>query len=136
MGGKIKASSFLLLLTCVWIKWDWQNINKKNLSSSFSWFYFCSWTKCIKNQPCDVIKWRRLEENWEIKPLKKISIIPHFYDVTWLIFETPCPVTLFLLIYKYHAPIIYRSKKLFIVPIKMTPYWPTIGQLQCILARH
>ena len=27
-------------------------------------------------------------------PLKKRWIIPLFYDVTWLIFETLCPVTI------------------------------------------
>ena len=38
-------------------------------------------------------KWRKWEENWERKPLKKRWIIPHFYDVTLLIFETLCKVT-------------------------------------------
>ena len=40
-------------------------------------------------------KWGRWEEKWERKPLKKMWIIPHFYDVTWLIFETLCSVTSF-----------------------------------------
>ena len=30
------------------------------------------------------------------KPLKKRN--PHFYDVTWLIFETLCPVTIQILV--------------------------------------
>ena len=45
-----------------------------------------------QNQPCDVIK--MIEEMWERKPLKRIWLIPHFYDVTWLIFKTLCPATL------------------------------------------
>ena len=44
--------------------------------------------KCLKNKG-DVIKMmRRGEEKWERKPLKKRWIIPHFHDVTWLIFKT------------------------------------------------
>ncbi len=52
--------------------------------------------KCLKNQPCDVIKL------WEMKgevgkkpppPKKKRWKIPYFYDVTWLIFETLCLAT-------------------------------------------
>ena len=41
---------------------------------------FFNWTKCLNNQPCDGD-----ERRW---------IITHFYDVTWLIFETLCPVTM------------------------------------------
>ena len=32
------------------------------------------------------------------KHLKKRWIIPHFYDVTWLIFETRCPTTNFYIV--------------------------------------
>ena len=58
------------------------------------------------------------EEEWERKLLKNRWIIPHFSDVTfWFLID-------------------FLSMKLFIVPIKMTLYWPTIGQLKCILAHH
>ena len=54
-----------------------------------------SWTKCLKNQPCDVKKIREMRGEVGKKTLKKKRwIITHFYDVTWLIFETLCPVTL------------------------------------------
>ena len=43
---------------------------------------------CVKNDPRDVIKWGRWEEKWERKLLKKRWIIPHFYDVTWMNFDT------------------------------------------------
>ena len=41
-----------------------------------------NWDKMLKNQPCDVIKMRKV---------RGYSL--NFYDVTWLIFETLCPVT-------------------------------------------
>ena len=50
-------------------------------------------TKCIKNQPCDVIKMRKMRGEVGNKTPKKSWIIPHFYDITWLIFETLSPVT-------------------------------------------
>ena len=33
------------------------------------------------------------DEKWERKPIKKRWIIPNFYDVPWLIFETLWPAT-------------------------------------------
>ena len=43
----------------------------------------------VKNDPCDVIKMREMRgSKWERKPLKKRWIIPHFYDVTWMILDT------------------------------------------------
>ena len=50
------------------------------------------WTKCLKNQPCDVIKMR--EKRGEVgKKTPKNRWINNFYDVTWLIFETLFPVS-------------------------------------------
>ena len=43
------------------------------------------------------------EGKWERKPLKKRWIVPHFYDVTWLIFESLCPTTSCL---RYFSPVI------------------------------
>ena len=42
----------------------------------------CSVTKCLKNQPCDVIKMKKMRGEEGKKPLKKRL---------WLIFETLCP---------------------------------------------
>ena len=47
-----------------------------------------NWTKCLKNQPCDVIKLKEMRGEVGKKTPKKIWIISHFYDVTWMIFET------------------------------------------------
>ena len=47
---------------------------------------------------------------WERKPLKKKWIIPHFYDVTGLIFETLCPVT--SIVQFYNAKIQIQNKLL------------------------
>ena len=46
-----------------------------------------------QNQPCDVIKMRKMRGKVGKKTSKKRWIIPRFYDVTWLIFETLCPAT-------------------------------------------
>ena len=52
----------------IWIRSVWQRSN------------------CVKNDQCDVIKMREIRgEVWR-KPLKKRWLIPHFYDVTWIIF--------------------------------------------------
>ena len=40
-----------------------------------------------KIQPCDVIKMKVMRGEVRKKPINKRWIIPHFYDVTWLIFE-------------------------------------------------
>ena len=51
--------------------------------------------QCLKNQPCKVIKMRDIPSLflWVFFPTS--PLIPLiFYDVTWLIFETPCPATL------------------------------------------
>ena len=48
------------------------------------------WTKCLKNQLCDVIKMREMREVGKKNPR---WINPHFYDVTWMIFEALSPVT-------------------------------------------
>ena len=55
--------------------------------------FFCNWTKCLKNQPCDVIKMREMRVKVGKKTPKKRRIISHLYDVTWLICETLCPAT-------------------------------------------
>ena len=44
-----------------------------------------SWTKCLKNQPCDVIKIREMRGEVRKKPKKKRWIIPQF--LTWLSFD-------------------------------------------------
>ena len=49
--------------------------------------------KLSKNQPCDIIKMRNMRERMGKETPKKRWIIPHCYDVTWLIFETLCKVT-------------------------------------------
>ena len=68
----------------------------------------CSGTKCLKNQPCDVLKIREMRGEVGKKTPKKIWIIPHFYDVTWMIFKKLCPVTYirsdFRLFYFYIEP--------------------------------
>ena len=46
---------------------------------------FCSWTKCLKNQPCNVKKMREMREKVGKKTLKK-EMDNHFYDVIRLIF--------------------------------------------------
>ena len=43
---------------------------------------------CVKNVPCDVIKMRDMRREVGKKTSKKIWIFPHFYDVTWNIFDT------------------------------------------------
>ena len=43
-------------------------------------------TKGLKNQPCDVIKMKEIRGEMVKKIPKKRWIIPHFYDVTRLIF--------------------------------------------------
>ena len=60
---------------------------------------------CLKDQPCHVIKMREMRGEVEKKTPKKRWIVPHFYDVKWLIFETLCSVT---------------------------SYWPTIDQLKYV----
>ena len=57
----------------------------------FSWYHMV-WTRCLNNQACDVIKMRKMRGEVGKKNPKK-EIIPHFYDVKWMIFETLCPVT-------------------------------------------
>ena len=48
-----------------------------------------------KSHPCEFIKIRKMRGEVGKKTSKKEmhNIIPYFYDVTWLIFETHCPVT-------------------------------------------
>ena len=41
----------------------------------------CNFTKCLKNQPCDVIRMREMR-GYVGKKTPKREIIPHFYDVT------------------------------------------------------
>ena len=53
-----------------------------------------SGTKCLKNQPYDVIKMREMRGEGGKKTPKKEMDNPHFYDVTWLIFEILCPTTI------------------------------------------
>ena len=51
-----------------------------------------NWTKCLKNQPCDVIKMKEMRVevgSWK----EKRWITTHFYDVIWLIFKIQCLVT-------------------------------------------
>ena len=50
-----------------------------------------------KNKQCDVIKMRDYPPPQFKGFLSLFSHLSHFYDVRWLIFETLCKVTLFLL---------------------------------------
>ena len=45
-----------------------------------------NWTKCLKNQSCDVIKKREVKGEVGKKTQKKEMDNPSFNDVTWLIF--------------------------------------------------
>ena len=66
--------------------------------------YFSSGTKYLKNQPFDVIKMREMRGEVGKKTSKKRWIITYFYDVTWLIFETPCSVTTYNSSYRHNKP--------------------------------
>ena len=43
---------------------------------------------CVKNDPCEVIKMRERKGDVGKNTFKKRWIIPHFYDVTRMSFET------------------------------------------------
>ena len=60
-------------------------IKKKKLNE-IVYHISCSRTKCLKNKPCVVIKMRKMRGDVGKKTPKKGWIIPHFYDVTRLIF--------------------------------------------------
>ena len=88
---------------------DWQGLSRqkleillknkiRNIRSHFQFYIWIFWQSpnCIKNDPCDVIKWGRLEEKWERNPIKKRWIIPHFYYVTRIIFDTIWALSLFV----------------------------------------
>ena len=47
----------------------------------------CNFTKCFKNQPCDVIKMREMRRIMVKKPSKKEMDNHSFFDVTLLIFR-------------------------------------------------
>ena len=44
-----------------------------------------SWTECLKNKPCDVIRIREIREEVGMKTPKKTLDNPFIYDVTKLI---------------------------------------------------
>ena len=67
---------------------------KKQQNKSFIFYvnfllsYGSNFTKCLKNQPYDVIKMREMRKEVGKKIPKKEMDNPSFYNVTWLIFET------------------------------------------------
>ena len=70
--------------------------------------YLCRSWKSLKKQPRDVINMRETRGEVGKKTPKKRWIIPHFYDVTWLIFEWLSPSNLFILKQtSYFAPSLY-----------------------------
>ncbi len=51
------------------------------------------YTKCLKSQQCDVIKMKEMRGEVGKNPRNNGWTIPHFYDITWFIFESFCPHT-------------------------------------------
>ena len=73
----------------------------------------------------------RWKEKWERKPSKKRWIIPHFYDVRWLIFQTKVKLPIIFLQLALAAGCCYGKNNLLAAALESCDYCCLTVKINC-----